>query len=419
VNPIRLGGIAGFVALATASAWTAAFAHPSDWGPGRPTTFPELVRGLREEVRSIDWALGSRDFRDVDQHASEIAMLLREMPMLAVTLSSALQDSALGSILRAGTRMDAVAAAVRVAARQADPDAVAGQVGRFVEPLAILHAYVPKQYVCSMRCETGKTYDRPLLCPVCNMRLQLVTSDRYSVEVTPASEPVRAGIPAALHFRIKDPAGFDVRALQVVHEKRLHLMIVSHDLSRFDHVHPMPDRDGTFTLLYRFPTGGRYVLFHDFTPDSVGMQVVPVEIAVQGSPPAPVGLVVDDDRPKRIDGYEIALSHTPLTPDAECAMTFTLTRRGKPVSDLEPFLGAMGHLVMISEDRSSYVHSHPLEQTATMGPSVRFAVRFARTGTYKAWGQFQRRGRVLTVPFVVKVASLEDRDTGAWPASGL
>jgi len=150
-------------------------------------------------------------------------------------------------------------------------------------------------------------------------------------------------------------------------------------------------------------SGGRYVLFHDFTPDSVGMQVVPVELAVEGAERPPVTLVADDDRTQSVDGYDVALAHSPLRPGADCTMTFTLMRRGKPVTDLEPFLGAMGHLVMISQDRASFVHSHPLEARQVIGPSVEFNVRFDRTGLYKAWGQFQRHGRVNTVPFVLRV----------------
>ncbi|HUK63773.1 MAG TPA: hypothetical protein VLV15_10570, partial [Dongiaceae bacterium] len=100
----------------------------------------------------------------------------------------------------------------------------------------------------------------------------------------------------------------------------------------------------------------------------------------------------------------VALSHTGLALGAECAMTFTLTRHGEPVTDLEPFLGAMGHLVMISEDHVAYVHSHPLPENATTGPRVQFNMTFSRTGLYKTWGQFQHHGRVITAPFVVEVS---------------
>ncbi len=203
---------------------------------------------------------------------------------------------------------------------------------------------------------------------------------------------------------MKDPAGFDAANLQVVHEKLMHLMIVSEDLSWLDHVHPEPDTSGHFSLRYAFPRGGKYVMFHDFTPANVGRQVVPVELAVEGVAQPARPLVIDDTMHKRVYGYQVTLTHTALGIDVDAAMTFTLMRGGKPVTDLEPFLGAMGHLVMISEDRASYVHSHPLTQNATKGPTVQFNTMFTRTGIYKAWGQFKRHGRVITVPFVVEVS---------------
>ncbi|HKQ57252.1 MAG TPA: heavy metal-binding domain-containing protein, partial [Candidatus Eisenbacteria bacterium] len=265
--------------------------------------------------------------------------------------------------------------------------------------------HVPRRYVCPMLCEPGRVYQRPGDCPVCGMDLQLVTSERYSVEVRPERAPVRAGRRVTLVFRIRDPAGFEVKDLEVVHEKLLHLMVVSDDLSEFDHVHPVRQADGRFTLVHTFRNGGRYTLYHDFTPPQVGMQVVPVEVEVQGARRAPRPLVVDDKRIGRAEGIDVKLTHTGLAPALGCGFAFWFSRDGKPVADLEPFLGAMGHLVIISEDRRAYIHSHPTEANATPGPIVQFAMTFPRTGLYKAWGQFQRRGKVLTVPFVVRVTA--------------
>jgi hypothetical protein len=75
---------------------------------------------------------------------------------------------------------------------------------------------------------------------------------------------------------------------------------------------------------------------------------------------------------------------------------------GKPVTDLEPYLGAMGHLVLISADGKEYVHVHPHEKPATEG-KVEFEASFPKAGLYKGWGQFQRGGKVHVVPFVVKI----------------
>jgi Cu+-exporting ATPase len=62
----------------------------------------------------------------------------------------------------------------------------------------------------------------------------------------------------------------------------------------------------------------------------------------------------------------------------------------------------MGHLVVIGAKTGEYVHAHPESGTAPDG-KVLFAVHFKQPGLYKAWGQFQRQGRVFTVPVVLSV----------------
>ena len=74
----------------------------------------------------------------------------------------------------------------------------------------------------------------------------------------------------------------------------------------------------------------------------------------------------------------------------------------EPVTDLQPYLGAMGHLVVISADGKRYVHAHPVEGKSANGV-VEFAAYFSQAGIYKGWGQFQRAGQICIVPFVVKV----------------
>jgi hypothetical protein len=388
--------------LLTGLVVTQAEAHPFDTPFPEPRTYTEAIRQIRDELAAIRTSPKRGDSLDPVPCATRIGRVARSVPPFALSLTSALEDSALGRILQASQRLAGAADAMALAAAAQDRSTLAREVARCDEWFAVLDAYVPRRYVCPMHCERNTTYERPGSCPLCGMHLQLVTSDSYAVQVRSSEGGLRAGVPAMLDFQIRDPAGFEVESLQVVHEKRLHLMIVSHDLARFAHVHPIPEAHGSFRLRHTFPTGGTYVLYHDFTPDSVGMQVVPVEVNVAGPEPEPVTLVVDE-APKRERGCEVTLTHSALVPDAECSLVFTLTRRGRPVNDLEPFLGATGHLVMVSQDRVTYLHSHPRELLT--GPRVEFRTWFPRTGLYKAWAQFQRGGRVLTVPFVVEVTS--------------
>ncbi|MDQ3714348.1 MAG: hypothetical protein M3388_19330, partial [Acidobacteriota bacterium] len=49
---------------------------------------------------------------------------------------------------------------------------------------------------------------------------------------------IKAGVPATLFFTVKDKQGGVVKDLQIVHEKPMHLLVVSKDLAEFYHIHP-------------------------------------------------------------------------------------------------------------------------------------------------------------------------------------
>ena len=268
-------------------------------------------------------------------------------------------------------------------------------------------------YACPMQCNGGGTSPKPGDCAVCGMKLKLLSAKSYRVTVTPEgaspeSRELRAGKPAQLRVQLATPDGEAVKKLEVVHEKLLHLLMVSSDLSWFAHEHPEIQPDGSLVLDYAFPHGGRFTLFNDFTPPNVGMQVVPVELDVAGERPAPVPLVASKDRVQLVDGYTVRLKAPATMRSIQMQpLTISIERDGKPVTDLEPFLGAMGHMIVISEDLKRFVHSHPLEpkqgDARASGPDVTFNAQFPAPGIYKAWGQVQHKGHVITASFVVDV----------------
>ena len=94
--------------------------------------------------------------------------------------------------------------------------------------------------------------------------------------------------------------------------------------------------------------------------------------------------------------------------EASLRLTLTDAATGAPVSDVEPFLGAPGHLLLANADLTEVNHVHP-EDASTKGPSITFQPLMPAAGLYKLWFQFQRQGLTVTVPFVVSVsAPLED-----------
>lgn len=274
-------------------------------------------------------------------------------------------------------------------------------------------------------------------------------STAFDLEVN--SEPVCpvAGKPCRLRFEVRDRATRGpVRDLEVMHEYPLHLMIVSRDLSLFDHIHPVLQKDGSLLLDYTFPHGGEFVLFANAVPKGAATQSFRHAVMVEGPVPPPTKLAENAYATVSAGKRQVMLFTKPLipTPGQPVYLRFVLTQDDRGLSDVEPWLGCFGHCVIISEDTSFYEHTHPSDhkhdaaaQTAAAassdpvmnakdnlpqlgdtrkmmyamgmstpsmrfaGPEVTFLATFPKSGLYKVWGQFKHQGEVVTVSFVVSV----------------
>lgn len=236
----------------------------------------------------------------------------------------------------------------------------------------------------------------------------------FFVDLTSKPGKPAAGEPVELKFAIRDREEKKVvKEFDIAHERIFHLMIVRKDLGEFAHEHPEQERDGTFKLKFTFPTEGTYHLFADLAPRGRGSQVLLATIDVKGSKkaPKPVAFALAPGAPKPFtgDGIRATLSSDPAQPLARGSNTLTVTlvdeKTGAPVTDLQPYLGAMGHMVLVHEDGVTYVHSHPDESDPKIGKNgvVPFLARFAKPGLYRCWAQFQRDGKIITTSYMVEV----------------
>jgi hypothetical protein len=248
-----------------------------------------------------------------------------------------------------------------------------------------------------------------------------------SLEFSSNPKEVTLNQQTELSFAIKSSSGEIVKNLKVMHEKQMHLLIVSSDLSEFYHLHPEVQSDGTFKVPYAFPNGGKYKIFVDIAlPD--GKQVVhTTEVVVKGESQPTEKLVADEKFEQSIGGIKVVMK-----PDGDFAAgkqmllgfdVFDIATK-KPATDLQNYLGEKAHFVVISEDLSEFVHAHPMSaemkkdehsehsqgmnmpnRTSTGGSEVVVSahITFPKAGIYKLWAQFQRNGRVIDVPFVVNV----------------
>jgi hypothetical protein len=235
-------------------------------------------------------------------------------------------------------------------------------------------------------------------CPACGMRLVPIPPPRlgeYDLDVTQRRDARKAV--TGLDLAVREPGtGGPVTRFAVVHEKTLHLFVVSRDLQYFAHLHPEQLADGSFRLAHPLAPG-TYMLIADFLPEGGTAQMAQKAIIVPGPPRS---LPAADES----HGLRVRLATEGIAAGKHGVLTFTVedAATGTPVTDLEPYLGAPAHMLMVRSDLGDAVHAHP-EERATRGPTVSFHPVIPVAGAYRLWIQFQRGGRVSTTAFDLTV----------------
>ena len=215
--------------------------------------------------------------------------------------------------------------------------------------------------------------------------------------------PVIAGKPTTLRLMIHGADGEMVKNFDLVHEQKIHLIIVRDGLDQFAHIHPEVDAAGNAKVTFTFPTGGNYWLYADQKPTGKEQSTAMAQIKVGGDIPAIPALTPNVPGVIPVDGIRAKVA-VEKPGGGEVTITFDLTDpAGKPVEDLQPYMGAMGHLVVLSDDGKQYVHAHPAAATPGTSSRVVFQAHITKPGLYKGWGQFRLKDTVRVVPFVFKV----------------
>lgn len=242
----------------------------------------------------------------------------------------------------------------------------------------------------------------PGSCPICRMPLVKMPPPKFAtypvdLRATPTTNGVR------LRLTVKAPGSKAiVRRFAVVHERPMHLFVVGNGLHFFAHEHPVQQADGVFMLDLALPRPGPYMAIAEFLPEQgtaqLFQQVFTTGAATDSAPPPPV-----DTAAKVVDGIRFSLDPSSL----KAAQLSTLAARvedatsGAEITDLEPYLGARAHMLIVSTDLTEAIHAHPEVEPAS---GLTFRPIIPRAGRYKLWIQVQRRGVVSTVPFVIELS---------------
>lgn len=226
-----------------------------------------------------------------------------------------------------------------------------------------------------------------------------------TIMITTDPPTPQAGEKTTLKLMIHEPDGGMVKKFAELHTKLLHLIVIRKELDEFAHLHPDVDSSGNMTISHEFPVAGEYLLFADYKPAGKEAATAKGDIKVAGEiTPSPPPLAPNVPVTVRQIGAGARVDVKDARAGQSATVTFqVIDEEERAVDDLQPYLGAMGHLVIVSADGEEYVHAHPLNETAAPGGVVEFMAHFPKSGIYKGWGQFQRSDIVYTVPFVVQV----------------
>jgi hypothetical protein len=193
-----------------------------------------------------------------------------------------------------------------------------------------------------------------------------------------------------------------------MHEKLFHLFIVSEDLSVFAHEHPERDTNGAFHYEALLPKPGHYRLLADFYPKGGTPQLIAKSLITVGAGTLSTASLIPDLAPKEAANLRVSLVTEPAQPVAgqRTLLFFRLSR----AEGLEPYLGALGHMLAASADLIDMIHAHPAFPEVVNRAAdrqVQFNVIFPREGVHRVWVQFQNHGIVNTVAFNVPVTRLK------------
>lgn len=245
----------------------------------------------------------------------------------------------------------------------------------------------------------------------------LISQDGYRLQLT--SDDAIAGQPEEFAFRILGPDGAPVTEFSPTHDKRMHLILARRDLSGFQHVHPAMDTDGTWRIPVTFAAAGDHRAFADFAPTgSQDAITLGADVAVAGNY-TPVALP-EPAATATIDGYTVELAGD-LVPGRTSKLTLTVSRDGRPVTDLQPYLAAYGHLVALRDGDLAYLHVHPDgapgDGRTEPGPQITFFAEVPSAGDYRLYLDFQHEGTVRTAEFTA-VAQQQGPASPLMPAGG-
>ncbi|WP_369390916.1 hypothetical protein AB5J72_27140 [Streptomyces sp. CG1] len=224
--------------------------------------------------------------------------------------------------------------------------------------------------------------------------------------MTSTTDTLSAGRASGYRFAVTGPDGRPVTGFAVDQTKRMHFYAVRSDLTGFQHVHPTMAGNGTWTAPLAALQPGTWRLYASFTPDSGPGKGKDLVLSRTVKVP---GMAMTTPLPKAsgtttADGYTVAVQGEPMAGMAH-QLTATVSKDGKPVTDLQPYLDTYAHLTAFHQGDLAFAHLHPESKAdgGHGGPTLTFHAEFAQSGNWRLFLQFQTGGTLHTAALTLHV----------------
>lgn len=215
-------------------------------------------------------------------------------------------------------------------------------------------------------------------------------------------------------FQILGPDGEPVIEYDAEHDRKMHLIVVRRDFADFQHVHPELGADGTWTAAIDTSSAGVHRVFADFTTEGRSLTLA-TDLFVPGRfDPLPMPPPREADAVG--DGYEVTIDTPELRPGSASSMQFTVSKDGRPIDTVQPYLGANGHLVALRAGDLAFLHTHPEGEPGDTGP-ITFDVEYPSAGSYRLFLQFRHGDAIRTAAFTQVVSDDGGEDAAVAPES--
>ncbi|MGW6144754.1 hypothetical protein [Streptomyces sp. NPDC055140] len=224
--------------------------------------------------------------------------------------------------------------------------------------------------------------------------------------LTSKDTALAAGKQTPYRFTVTGPDGKPVTAFTVDQTKRMHFYAIRSDLSGFQHIHPTMAADGTWNADLASLEPGSWRVFASFTPDSGAGKgtafVLSRTVTVPGT--GTETRLPAAAKTAEVDGYTVTVTGEPMAGMAH-PMTVTITKGGKPVTGLEPYLDTYAHLTAFHVGDTAFTHLHPTAQVNGDhgGPELSFDAELPTSGNWRLFLQFQTGGRLHTAALTLNV----------------